>query len=54
MVNQESDKDQCPERSSGAKINLSRPCGAANRELLPNRVAAPPPECYDSVFHDLC
>ncbi len=54
MVNQESDKDHCPKRPPGAKIDLSRPCRATNRELLPNRVAALPPGCYDLVFHDPC
>ena len=54
MVSQESDKDHCPERSSGARIDLSRPCRAANRESLPNWVAALPPECYDLESHDPC
>jgi hypothetical protein len=56
MVNQESDKDHCPERSSGAKIDLSRSCRVriANRESLPNWVAALPSGCYDLVFHDPC
>jgi hypothetical protein len=50
MVNQESDKDHCPERSSGAKIDVSRPCRAANRESLSNWVAAFSYGCYDLVF----
>jgi len=47
MVNQESDKDHCPERSSGARIDLSRPCRAANRESLPNGL---PPSVPDATI----
>jgi hypothetical protein len=50
MVNQESGKDHSPERSWGAKIDLSRPCRAANCQSLPNWVAALASGCYDLVF----
>ncbi len=56
MVNQESNKNHCPKRPPGARIDLSEPCRATNHESrITSLLVAPlPSECYDLVFHDPC